>query len=195
MPSMPTVRIEGTRLTVDAARGRVHGVDIGRTRVEIADLAPDHPLLRIGGEASGPLAGFLRYVNGSPVAARTGTITSAVEASGDGRLALKIELPLGRPDDIRFAGESTLSDAQLRFAGVPALAKVNGKLSFSERDVRARDVAAEVLGGPAKLAFAGADGQTRVTGAGTLGLAALQREYGNRRISIGFRAASTGRST
>ena len=92
---------------------------------------------------------------------------------------MKIELPLGRPDDIRFAGEYTLSDAQLRIAGVPALAKVNGKLSFSERDVRARDVAAEILGGPAKLAFAGAEGQTRVTGTGTLGLAALQREYGN----------------
>ncbi len=173
------VRIEGTRLTVDAARGRVHGVDIGRTRVEISDLALDHPLLRIGGEATGPLAGFLRYVNGSPVAARTGTITSSLEASGDGRLALKIELPLGRPDDIRFAGEYTLSDAQLRMAGVPALTKVNGKLSFSERDVSARDVAAEILGGPAKLTFAGADGQTRVSGTGTAGLAALQREYGN----------------
>jgi len=149
----------------------------GRRKI-LPDLG-DRPLLRIDGEAAGPLAGFLRYVNGSPVAARTGTISSAVEASGDGRLALKIELPLGRPDDIRFAGEYTLSDAQLRIAGVPALTKVNGKLSFSERDVRARDVAAEVLGGPAKLTFVGADGQTRVTGTGTLGVAALQREYGN----------------
>ncbi len=173
------VRIEGTRLTVDAARGRVHGVEIGRTRAEISDLARDHPLLRIDGEAAGPIAGFLRYVKDSPVGARTGTITSAVEASGGGRLALTIELPLGRPDDIRFAGECTLSDVQLRIGGVPPLAKVNGKLSFSERDVGARDVAAEILGGPAKLAFASAEGQTRVTGSGTAGLAALQREYGN----------------
>ena len=45
-----SVRIEGTHLTVDAARGRVHGVEVGRTRVEISDLALDHPLLRVGGE-------------------------------------------------------------------------------------------------------------------------------------------------
>jgi uncharacterized protein YhdP len=45
-----TVRIEGTRLTVDGARGRVGSVEIGRTRVEISDLAADHPLLRIDGE-------------------------------------------------------------------------------------------------------------------------------------------------
>ena len=61
------VRIEGTRLTVDGARGRVNSVEIGRTQVEIPDLAADRPLLRIKGEASGPIAGFLRYIDESPV--------------------------------------------------------------------------------------------------------------------------------
>ena len=52
-------------------------------------------------------------------------------------------------------------------------------LAFTERDIRARDVAAEILGGPAKLGLAGGDGQMRVTGSGTVGLVALRREYGN----------------
>ena len=43
-----------------------------------------------------------------PVAARIGQITRDVEASGGGRLALKIELPLGRPEDIKVAGEFAL---------------------------------------------------------------------------------------
>ena len=67
----------------------------------------------------------------------------------------------------------------MRIAGAPVLAKVNGKLAFTERDIHARDVAAEILGGPAKLGLAGGDGQTRVTGSGTMGLVALRREYGN----------------
>ena len=173
------IRIDGARLTIAAARGRAHGVEIGRTRVEIPDLAAKVPLLRIDGEAAGPIAGFLRYVNESPVAARTGQVTRDVEASGGGRLALSIRLPLGRTEDTEVAGEFALSEAQLRFGGAPILSKVNGKFSFSGQDVRARDVAAEILGGPAKLAIANADGQTRVTAGGTFGLMALRREYGN----------------
>ena len=122
------VRIEGTRLTVDGVRGRVHSVEIGRTRVEIPDLDADRPLLRVDGDATGPIAGFLRFVSESPVATRTGKLTSAVEASGGGRLALKIELPLGRPDEIRSPASTRCRDAQLRFAGAPVLTKVNGKL-------------------------------------------------------------------
>ena len=37
------VRIDGARLAIDAARGRVYGVDIGRTRVEIPDMSPRIP--------------------------------------------------------------------------------------------------------------------------------------------------------
>jgi uncharacterized protein (TIGR02099 family) len=154
-------------------------VEIGKTRVEISDFAADRPLLGIDGEAAGPIAGFMRFINASPVAARIGQMASGIEALGGGRLALKIGLPLGGTEDARVAGEFMLSDAQLRLAGSPILSKVNGKLSFSGHDVRARDVAAEILGGPAKLTIASADGETRVTGSGTFGLAALRREYGS----------------
>ncbi len=173
------VRIDGARLKIDAVRGRALGVDIGKTSAEIDNLAADNPLLGIDGDASGPVAGFLRYVNESPVAARIGWGTAGAEASGNGRLALKLAIPLGRTEDTRVAGDFSLADAQARFAGVPALSRINGKLSFTERDVRAREVALEVLGGPAKLAIASADGATRVSGGGMLALAALRREYPN----------------
>jgi uncharacterized protein YhdP len=88
-------------LTVDAVRARVHSVEIGKTHVEIADSAAGAPLLRIEGEAAGPIAGFLRYINESPVAACIGQVTKDAEAVGVGQLALKIGLPLGRPEDIK----------------------------------------------------------------------------------------------
>ncbi len=173
------VRIDGTRLTIDAARARVHSVEIGKTHVEIADFAAAAPLLKIEGEAAGPIAGFLRYINESPVAARIGHVTQDAEAVGSGQLALTIGLPLGRPEDIKVAGDFAFSEAQLRIAGAPALTKLGGKLSFTGHDVSARDVTAEILGGPAKLAVTNIGGQTRMSGTGTFGLAVVRREYAN----------------
>jgi uncharacterized protein (TIGR02099 family) len=173
------VRIDGTRLTIAVARGRANGVDIGATRVEIPDLAIKVPLLRIDGEAAGPAAGFLSFVNQSPVAARLGPLARDVEVSGGGRLALSIQLPLGPAEEASVNGELTLSEARLRLAGAPELSKVNGKLTFSETEIGARDVAAEMLGGPVKFSIASVDGRPRVTGGGTLDLAALRREFGD----------------
>ena len=63
--------------------------------MEIADLAAAHPLLTIDGTATGPIAGFVRYVNDSPVGARIGHLTRDMEATGAGRLALKLGGALG----------------------------------------------------------------------------------------------------
>ncbi len=170
-------RMEGTRLRIDAATAQVFGVEIGKTRAEIGDMAAAAPLLRIEGVAAGPAAGFLRFVNESPVAARVGHVTRGMEASGNGRLALKLGLYLNRLADTTVAGEYTFADSQLRISGAPTLAKVNGKLAFSERELGGRDIALDVLGGPTRLSVAGAEGQLRVTGGGTVNLLALRREY------------------
>jgi uncharacterized protein (TIGR02099 family) len=173
------VRIEGSRLVVDAARGRVYGVDIGKTRVEIPDMGLHPAMLRVDGEAAGPITEFMRYLNHSPLASKIGPLAKGAEAVGDGRLELKMGLPLGRPADVKVVGDFTFAESQVRIPSVPPLTKVSGKVSFSEQDVRARDVAAEVLGSPVRLSLTTIAGQTRVTGTGTFGLASLQREYTN----------------
>ena len=90
-------------------------------------------MLRIDGEAAGPIAGFLRYINESPVAARIGQIITRMPrpwaAAG---FALKIGLPLGQPEDVKVVGEFAFYGmAELRIAGVPSLTKLSGKLSFT----------------------------------------------------------------
>jgi len=169
------VRVDGPRLRIEGMRGRALGAAIGKTRAEVADMAAGVALLKIEGVASGPAASFLGFVNESPVGARLGGVTSGAEASGNAQLALTLGISLGRPADTTFAGDIGLADVQLRLAGVPALAKVNGKLAFSERDIRARDITAEVFGGPARIAVASAEGRVRVNASGTVGLAALRR--------------------
>ena len=69
-----------------------------------------------------------------------------------------------------------MTDAQLRLGSMPMLTRLNGKVAFTEHDVRARELTLETLGGPAKVSIATAEGQTRISGGGTLTLAALRRE-------------------
>jgi len=59
------------------------------------------------------------------------------------------------------------------------LARLNGMVAFTEREVRAREITTETLGGQAKLAIASEEGRTRISGGGTLTFAALRREQPN----------------
>ncbi len=170
-------RLEGTRLTIDAARGRTFELKLGRTHAEIPDLRPAVPLLRVEGEAAGPVNDLLRFVSMSPVAEMIGHVTDGVDGTGGAHFTTKLELPLGKPDVSRISGELTLADTQFRLAGMPTLTKVNGKLAFTEKDVRARDVTMDVAGGPARLSIANAEGHARISGAGVANLATVRALY------------------
>ncbi|HZI82888.1 MAG TPA: YhdP family protein [Casimicrobiaceae bacterium] len=172
------LRIDGARLTAIASRGRVFGSAISRAKVEIADMrAPDH-LIRIDGEASGPTSDFLRFIAESPVGEWTNHVTDGAEAIGDGKLALKVELPLAKADTSRVDGEYTFSANRLKLpGGAPALSQLNGKLAFTERDMRAPQLTADVLGGSAQFAITSSGGRIRVAGQGTADLNLLRSEF------------------
>ena len=172
------VRIDGAHLTVTASRGRVYSSAISRAKVEIADMrAPDH-LLRIDGEATGPTSDFLRFIAESPVADWTNHVTESAEASGTGKLALKLELPLAKPAASRVDGEYMFAGNRVKLpGGVPVLNQLTGKLAFTERDMRAPQITADVLGGNARLAITSDQGRIHVAGQGNADLSLLRAEY------------------
>ena len=171
------VRFEGASVTVDAARGKVFGAQIGRTRAAIADLRAVPPHLTVEGSATGSLPDFLRFVAESPVDAITGQLTQGAEGSGNGQLALNLDLALGKHEGHKFGGEFTFAGSQLKIPGVPRLSQLNGKFDFANGDMHARELTAELAGGPAKFAIGTAEGRIRLTGGGTANLASLRREY------------------
>ena len=171
------LRLEGTKLTIDAARGHTYDLKLGRTRAEIPDLRPAVPLLRVEGDAAGPVNDMLRFVAASPVAEMIGHVTDGVDGAGGSHLNLRLDLPLGKPDMSRVAGEVAFADAHLRLAGMPSLTRVNGNLAFTEKEVRARDITMDVAGGPARLTIANADGHPRISGAGVANLATIRALY------------------
>ena len=88
------VRIDGARLVIAASAGRVLGAQVGTTRAEIADVRDPHSVLRIDGTAAGPTSEFLTFVARTPIAEWIGHVADDATAAGDGRLALKFDLPL-----------------------------------------------------------------------------------------------------
>jgi len=171
------LRFEGARLTVDAARATSLGAQIGRTKVEIANLATQYPVLAVAGEAAGPTSEFLQFIARSPVAGWIDHATDGAEAKGAGKLLLKLTLPLGKDEGAKVAGEYQFSNNELRFPDMPTLSKMNGRLTFTEKDVRAQDLAFEALGGSAKITIANVDGHVSVMGSGTANLATLRSEF------------------
>ncbi|MGE5170731.1 MAG: YhdP family protein [Rudaea sp.] len=170
-------RIDGARFTITAAGGRIDDAQIAATRAEIPDFLDTNPVLRIDGTANGPTPAFLAFVAKSPVAARIGHAADDIEASGDGHLAVRFELPLHEPADTTVAGEYQFASNAVRIPGVPALSAVDGKLEFTEKSVRASDVSAQVFGGPARLAFASEAGATHVSGSGTADVQQVRALY------------------
>ena len=142
-------RVDGARISVDGRNARAFNAAIGRIKIEIADMRIAHPALRIEGEAVGPAADFLRFIAESPVDEWLDHTTRGAVASGDGKLALKLELPIGNHDGDQIAGEFTFSGNRLKFGGgIPALNQLNGKLAFTRREIHSTGLTAEILGGP-----------------------------------------------
>ena len=169
------LHFRGSGMRIDAARGRVFGVVIGATSATIPDLR--NAVLQVDGQATGPTPDFLRFMEESPVGEWTGHFTRGASASGEGRLALKLSLPMGDPSANRVAGEFTFQNDQLQFVGVPPLAQVNGRVTFTNRELRGRDITAEALGGPVRIGLGTTEGRIRIAASGTANIQAVRREF------------------
>jgi uncharacterized protein (TIGR02099 family) len=183
MPDWPPIegldaelKFEGARMSIDAVRARSLGAQLGPTKADIPNLGAANPILTVVGTASGPTSEFLRYIAQSPVDGWIDHVTEGVTATGSGKLELKLTLPLGKERDAKVAGDYEFVANELRFPNVPMLGRVNGRLAFTEQEVRAQEVAFEALGGPAKVGISSVDGHVRVAGSGTANLAAMRNE-------------------
>ncbi|MES2561974.1 MAG: DUF3971 domain-containing protein, partial [Pseudomonadota bacterium] len=89
-------QFRGTRLDFVAKQGFVNGVKLGPVTGAIGDLKARPEILDIHGEAEGASADFLTFIAKSPVTEMIDRFSDGVQATGAGRLALKLTLPLGQ---------------------------------------------------------------------------------------------------
>ena len=172
------VRFEGAHMSIDAQKGQVFDAALLPTKAEIANLHAANPLLSISTGAAGSTSAFFRFIAQSPVADWTEHVTEGAEATGSGKLALKIEVPLAKPADQRVTGQYTFSGNRLQLgAGVPVLSHVNGTLAFSGPQVQPSALTAEVLGGNAQFTLSSDADHFHVAGHGHADAAQVSVEY------------------
>jgi uncharacterized protein (TIGR02099 family) len=171
----------GNRMDVNVRQGTILGARLLRVHAEIPDLKAAEELLRIDGEAEGPTSEFLAFIAKSPVLGMIDRFTEGMEAQGNGRLALKLEMPLGALDKSKVAGAYRFINNQIT-AGpdLPALEQANGRLEFTESAVRVPDAGGVFLGGPVSIAGGTQDdGSVRVNLQGRATVENLARFAGN----------------
>ncbi len=181
-------RIEGleAELTFINRSMNIHGVagkildsDLPEVSVRIDDLA--HARLDIDGQATGTLAGMLRFLRDSPLSEGRREALDLTRVSGDAQLQLAIRLPLAKtvPGALTVDGRVHLPDNRLDLLDWElALEQIKGDLHFTQNGMDGRDLRARLMGVPVKVDVGdapgsdtpGSEAMTRVRAIGKLPL-------------------------
>ena len=160
---------ESNGMRVLATKGSVSGAQASSVRASIPDLyhGDAHVLLDI--RAEDQTADFLRFIAESPVTRHLDGMTEGMQAKGVGRLALQLDIPIGKPDAFKLSGDYQVIDNEIRpDSDAPPFSHVNGQLQFTETGVTVRNLTSQLLGGPATLSVATrGDGTIAVNAQGT----------------------------
>jgi uncharacterized protein (TIGR02099 family) len=139
----------GKRLEMNARQASIGNARLARVRAQLPDLLHAAPMLLIDGEAEGATTDFLDFIARSPVNEMVNGFTDGMRAQGQGRLVLKLTLPLQAMAKSKVAGTYNFINNQLLpVPGLPPLEQVNGRLEFTESSVRVPNATATFLGGP-----------------------------------------------
>lgn len=173
--------LRGKRMDVSVKRATLFGVQLSRVNASIPDLKSDEQLLRISGEAEGATSNFLTFIDKSPVADMIDRFTEGFRASGTGRLALQLEIPLRDRDKSKVSGAYQFIDNRIvADPGLPPIEKVNGRLEFTEATVQVSSASGTLLGGPVEAkAASGADSTVGITLQGRVNVQNLRQWTGS----------------
>ncbi|KAG0194177.1 hypothetical protein DFQ28_001314 [Apophysomyces sp. BC1034] len=162
-------RMDQNVLRFDIQRARYRHVALTRLTGRIDDLGTLNADLVIDGTASGPLADMLDYVNRSSLAVLSDHLGETVQAQGNATLALRLAIAR-RPDKphVGINGSVTLANNAVsfapgkRFAALPPVTQINGKVNFTERTMIIDRASGQFLGGNIRAdGGIGQDGSSR----------------------------------
>jgi uncharacterized protein (TIGR02099 family) len=170
------LHFDGKRMEITSNRASVFGARVTNARVVLPDLFTPGRVLDVYGQAEGPTAEFLKFVAQSPVNNLTNGITARMGASGNGKLQLKLELPLARLAESKVTGSYQVAGNQISIdPDWPPVSQVSGRLDFTESGVNMRTATGQFLGGPVTASVASqGDRSIVVTARGTVNAAAVQ---------------------
>ncbi len=140
---------QGKRMEVNVPKASIFGVGLQKVKVQIPDLLVFDEMLLVEGQAQGSADDFIRYVNQSPVSDMIGGFANGVKMSGNGKLALNLQVPLRHSIDTRISGAYQFINDTAQFGqDAPKLEKINGTLAFTDANIKIPNMTAQAFGLP-----------------------------------------------
>ena len=155
-----TFRFENRRMEIVANSAAIFASRMKSAKAVIADLREKPPLLTIDTDIDTTGADSVRFLRESPLVNGPGAFTKVVAIEGPARFKMHMEYPLWGTDPLRVQGDYNFAGATASVARTLQLRDIKGRLSFTERGVRAPDLTGTLFGKPATLAMSNdADGR------------------------------------
>ncbi len=172
----------GITMDIVGHSGRVFQSKINGARIRIADLAHHAPVVELELRADSNAQDGLRFINESRVREFINHATDRFSGNGNGKLNLKLAIPLARLAETRVTGNWEFLNAKVtdKQEAIPDLEKITGHLLFSERGIEAKLLRGETLGGPAQASFTtGKDYKLTITTQGKATAQGVFKQYKN----------------
>ncbi len=171
--------IQGRLLEVKASVAETVGAALQNVRVALPDTLSSALVMEVDGNAADHTEHSLDYIRNSPVRGYLNGYTDDFHAKGSGLLKLHLEIPLNGNGETRVKGSYRVDGNELDLGGsVPLLSKTHGVLEFTEGSIQAKDVNAQILGGPARVSLRNEGSVLRVRANGTMDADSLYDTYG-----------------
>ncbi len=169
----------GIGMHISAHAGQILGARLPAVKVDIPDFDSHEEMLLVRGQAEGPTASFLEFIEKSPVSAKIDRFTEGMKATGKGRLELELDLPLRHIDTSAIRGSYFFHNDQLQpVSALPPISQVNGKLAFTERSVKVDEITGKLFGGVAKVQVKNEGEKLTVSAAGQASLPNVFAHFG-----------------
>ena len=144
-------KFENRRMEIRAERAAIFASKVSAVTAVIEDLRAKPPVLTIDGEVDTTGADSVRFLRESPLVNGPGAFTRAVAVEGPGRLKLNLVYPIGGGEGVRVTGDYLFAGATATVGKTLAMRDVRGRLTFTERGVRAPEITGQLFGKPATL--------------------------------------------
>ncbi|SAK65264.1 hypothetical protein AWB76_03641 [Caballeronia temeraria] len=148
-----TFTLAQNKLGFDIDRGHYRGVKVSKVVGRIDDTGNRETKLWIDGNARGPLADMLHYVDDSSLGLMAKHATRKIDAKGDAALALTLGIPRYRPPapqppiKTEYKGSLTFADNEVTYGNLPPLSHLRGRADFAAKTVTLDGLTAQLLGG------------------------------------------------
>ena len=174
-----TIVFDRGGLAIHADSARSNNLDFTDVSATVTDLYNQKALLSITGNAAGAMQNMVGYVNNSHVADWIDHFTEETAATGDGRLQLKLELPLNHIIDAKVDGTVQFMNNDVVLQNIiPMIYRANGNLHFDQTGFSLNNLKGQFLGEPVTIAGGTqSDKSTLVNIEGGVSADGLRRAY------------------